>query len=319
MSVCPNLETVALVVTRFGTDMRASHCQILPKVEVQNRDGESTPWSVAGISRGAAELLTLRDGSSAFGGTPNDLSVRQAITDLKARGLKVALYPFLMMDIPQENALPDPYGAEHQEAYGWRGNITCHPAIGRSGTPDQTANVYAQINSFVSGANGYRRMILHYANLAKDLGGVDLFLIGSELGGLSRLRDANNNFPFVDALIALSSEVRSILGVNARITYGADWSEYFGYHPQDGSGDVYFHLDKLWANENIDAVGIDNYMPVSDWRDEDIGLGNPDGFMRSDDLAAMKRAITSGEGFDWYYASDEARRLRQRLPIVDGL
>ena len=30
---------------------------------------------------------------------------------------------------------------------------------------------------------------------------------------------------------------------------------------------VYFHLDPLWADPNIDFIGIDNYMPLSDWRD----------------------------------------------------
>ena len=61
------------------------------------------------------------------------------------------------------------------------------------------------------------------------------------------------------------------------VTYAADWSEYFGHQPDDGSGDVYFHLDPLWANEEIDFIGIDNYMPLSDWRDgethADVGWG----------------------------------------------
>ena len=67
-------------------------------------------------------------------------------------------------------------------------------------------------------------------------------------------------------------------GAECKLTYGADWTEYFGHHPQDGSGDVYFHLDPLWAHPAITAVGIDNYMPLSDWRDEDYGAPNPDGF-----------------------------------------
>ena len=54
---------------------------------------------------------------------------------------------------------------------------------------------------------------------------------------------------------------------DSKIGYAADWTEYFGYHPQDGSGDVFFHLDPLWADDNIDFVGIDNYMPLCDWRD----------------------------------------------------
>ena len=30
---------------------------------------------------------------------------------------------------------------------------------------------------------------------------------------------------------------------------------------------MFFHLDPLWADPEIDFVGVDNYMPLSDWRD----------------------------------------------------
>ncbi|MDB5553091.1 MAG: transfer agent orfg15, like protein, partial [Rhizobium sp.] len=99
----------------------------------------------------------------------------------------------------------------------------------------------------------------------------------------------------------------------------ADWSEYFGYHPQDGSGDVFFNLDQLWAHDAIDAVGIDNYMPLTDFRDEDYVGAQPDDARTSADTAAMTAAITSGEGFDWYYASDADRVARVRTTISDGL
>lgn len=136
--------------------------------------------------------------------------------------------------------------------------------------------------------------------------------------GLTRVRDTGNAFPFVEGLVALAEDVRSILGGGTRITYAADWSEYFGYHPQDGSGDVFFHLDELWASEAIDCIGIDNYMPLSDWRDEDVSGGNPDGAASAYDLVALKAAITGGEGFDWYYASPADRHARVRTPIGDG-
>src|SRR5690606_24401460 len=97
-----------------------------------------------------------------------------------------------------------------------------------------------------------------------------------------------------------------------------DWSEYFGYQPQDGSGDHVFHLDPLWASAAIDAVGIDNYMPLSDWRDGDLSQANPDGFRVPDDLAALQAQITAGEGFDWYYDTEADRSARIRTPITDG-
>ncbi len=317
-ALCPNLERVALVVSWFGTDLRAGHCHVLPGVEVAARREESLEWSVAGMARGQARLVSQLEGP-AFGGTPSDASVRQAIADLRARGLKVYLYPFLMMDIPPGNALPDPYGAAEQAAFPWRGRITCFPGPGMPQSADRADEARAQIAAFAGGSQGYRRMVLHYAALAAAAGGVDGFIIGSELRGLTQLRDAAGAFPFVEELVALAADVRAALGPGAKITYGADWSEYFGYHPQDGSGDVFFHLDPLWASPDIDAVGIDNYMPLADWRDEDLSGPGPDGFRLAEDAGAMAVQIAAGEGFDWFYASEADRRNRVRRPITDGL
>ena len=336
-AVCPNLETVALVVTWFGTDLRAGNCRIVPGVEVAARQGESRAWSVAGIGRAGAHLISHHQGGPAFGGTPDDASVVEAIRDLKARGLKVVLYPFLMMDIAYGNDLTDPYGEAAQPAYPWRGRVTCHPAIGQPATADRSAAARSQINAFCGSAKtddfvingtrvrydgpdeGYRRLVLHYALLAKAAGGIDGFLLGSELRGLTTVRDAANAFPFVEQLIDLAGDVRAILGAGTSLTYGADWSEYFGYHPQDGSGDVFFHLDPLWASSAIDAVGIDNYMPLADWRDEDRASASPDGFRVGDDPVGLEGQITGGEGFDWYYASGADRESRNRSQIADGL
>ncbi|MEN9895783.1 MAG: hypothetical protein RIR97_1635, partial [Pseudomonadota bacterium] len=150
-------------------------------------------------------------------------------------------------------------------------------------------------------------------------GGVSGFLLGSEMPGLTHLRDQTGAFPFVEVLMQLAGDVRAILGPATQITYAADWSEYFGYQPSDGSGEVHYNLDPLWALPSISAVGIDNYMSLSDWRDEDLVEVQPDGFRLADDRAALRRAITSGEGFDWYYDSPAARKARRRTAITDGL
>ncbi|TCT40976.1 baseplate multidomain protein megatron [Martelella mediterranea] len=336
MALCPNLERVALVVSWFGTDLRAGECRILPGVETAARNAESSPWQVNGITRENAHVVSLHEGGPAYGGTPNDAGLIAAIADLKARGLKVFLYPFLMMDVPEGNGLSDPYGASEQAAYPWRGRITCDPAPGLPGTTDRTAAARAEVERFVGTAQagqftqiaggidfdgpetGYRRMVLHYAHLAVAAGGLDGFIIGSELKGLTSIRDENDAFPFVEALTDLAHDVRRVLGPHTALTYGADWSEYFGYHPSDGSGDVYFNLDPLWASDAITAVGIDNYMPLSDWRDEDLGAGNPDGFRICDDPDGLESQIAGGEGYEWYYASDADRAARQRTPITDG-
>ncbi|KQS96496.1 MULTISPECIES: glycoside hydrolase/phage tail family protein [unclassified Rhizobium] len=336
-ALCPNLERVALVVSWFGTDLRAGHCRIVPGVETAVREDESRTWSVSGIGRGGASVVSQNGGGPAYGGTPSDGSVVAAIADLKARGLKVYLYPFVMMDIAAGNTLTNPYGGTGQPAYPWRGRITAHPAPGQAASADKTSAARTQVEAFcgaataadfdISGTSvvstaedeGYRRLILHYALLAQVAGGVDGFIIGSELRGLTQLRDGAGAFPFVEQLVTLAANVRAVLGSSTKLTYGADWSEYFGYHPADGSGEVYYHLDPLWASAAIDAVGIDNYMPLSDCRDGDLVEGNPDGFRVADDAAAMRAMVASGEGYDWYYAGDADRRARVRTPISDGL
>lgn len=315
----PNCGSVALVVSWFGDDLRANHCSLRPKVEQNSTDGEPMPWRVDGLSRGDAERVSYQDGKPAFGGTPSDESVIQAIKHLKNKGLKVVFYPFILMDIPDGNSLPDPWtGAVGQPVYPWRGRITSSSAPQRTGSIDKTRAARAEVTEFFGTPTdwGYRRFILHYANLCKTAGGVDAFCIGSEMRSLTQIRDSRQGFPAVTQLVSLASAVRGILGSRTKIGYAADWSEYFGYHPNDASGDVLFHLDPLWASANIDFVGIDNYMPLSDWRDgaghADAGHGSPYS------LDYLRGNIEGGEGYDWYYASATDRAAQTRTAITDG-
>ena len=312
VALCPNLQHVALVVAWFGDDLRCGNCTIGPRVEAASRDVLGTTWSVMGLGRGSVPVVSYINGGAAYGGTPSDASVLAAITDLKARGLSVTLYPMVMMDVAAGNGLPDPYGATQQAAYPWRGRITCHPAPGQPGSPDKTTTAPTQVSSFVA---NYRPMVLHYANVAVAAGGVDTLVIGSEMVGLTKVRGAGNGFPFVSALVTLAANVRSIVGPATKLTYAADWSEYSGYQPTPG--EKFFHLDPLWASPNIDAVGIDNYMPLADWRD---GHGHDDAALSAAgyDLDYLKGSIAGGEGFDWYYASDADRQAQLRTPITDG-
>jgi hypothetical protein len=310
-ALCPNLEHVALVVSWFGDDLRCGSCAIAPRVEGADRTVEGMSWSVAGITRATAQVVSSHNGGPAYGGTPSDASVLAAIADLKARGLKVTLYPFVLMDVPADNVLPDPYGGAAQSAYPWRGRLTCHPAPGQPGSPDGTASAAAQVADFVP---GYRAMVLHYAGLAVAAGGVDALLIGSELVGLSTVRGAGNSFPFVDALVDLAADVRGVVGPTTKLTYAADWTEYAGCQ---GPAGRFFHLDPLWTSNDIDAVGIDCYFPLADWRD---GEGHADAVLAAtgQELAYLEGNIAGGEGFDWYYASDADRRAQVRTPISDG-
>lgn len=330
-ALCPDLASVALVVSWFGSDLRAGECKVEPRVEFNSA---GAAWRVSGIARSQAGEVSRFDGRPAYGGSPSDNAVLAAIAALKARGLKVLLYPFLLMDIPLANALPDPHGGTTQPAFPWRGTITCHPARDAIGSVDGTPAARAQAEAFAGSLSAsafqpagdsiactssewsWRRMVLHYAHLAVLAGGIDAFLIGSEFVGLTTLRDETGAFPFVDALVALAADTSTVLGPQTALSYGADWSEYFGYHPQDGSDDLLYHLDPLWAHSAISAVGIDNYMPLADWRaGGDPGNANA---ASQFDLQYLTQNITGGEGFDWHYASPADRFAAARTLITDG-
>ena len=109
-------------------------------------------------------------------------------SDLKARGFRVIFYPFILMTAP---GLP------------WRGRIGYFagdvssaasaavaaflgPAATSDFTPDPVNLTVAYSGSPTDYT--YRRMILHYAWLVTIAGGVDLFMLGSELRGLESIR-----------------------------------------------------------------------------------------------------------------------------------
>jgi len=332
----PRCGAVSLVVSWFGQDLRCNLTELKPKVEQTALDGIGMPWAVCGVDRANAEVVPQVGNAPVYGGTPADASVIEAIQAINARGLKAVFYPFILMEQLAGNGLIDPWsGAPEQPSLPWRGRITTSLAPGVSGSPDQTSAAEGEVAQFFGTAapsdfsvsNGdvqytgpnewsYRRMILHYAHLCAAAGGVDAFCIGSELRGLTQIRGAGNSFPAVAAMCQLVSDVRSILGASVKLSYAADWSEYFGYHPQDGSGDVFFHLDPFWAHSDVDFIGIDNYMPLSDWRDgEDHADASWGSIYNPDYLHAN---IEGGEGYAWYYANAQDTQDQLRSPITDG-
>lgn len=334
----PELKAASLVVSWFGSDLRASKCLVQPKVEDPDIEGEEMPWEVAGIDRSVAEVIARgADGRPVYGGTPTDAAVIEAIQAMNAAGKAVMFYPFILMDQQEGNTLPDPYsGEEGQPTLPWRGRITLDLAPHHAGSVDQTSAATDDVvalfgtaqaadftveNGIVSYSGPQEwtlsRFILHYAALCHAAGGVDAFCIGSEMRGLTQIRSARNVFPAVQAFKSLAAEVRALVGPQTKISYAADWSEYFGFQPQDGTGDRLFHLDPLWADPNIDFIGIDNYMPLSDWRD---GVDHADAQDWDDiyNLGYLQSNIEGGEGYDWYYGSDEERAAQIRTPITDG-
>ena len=312
-----NIGGVNLVCSWFGDDLRASTCEIRPKVEAKTgRVLTPNDWSVQGMTRSHADIeaiSTKSGGGVAFGSTPADWSIVEAIVEMgDVNGMDVAFYPFLLMDIPAGNTLPDTdTGAAGQPAYPWRGRITTSlPAV------DKTAAAQTEVDSLfgsvvrgdfsVSGTTvtytgaagdwGYRRFILHYAHLCAAAAGTmttpakfKRFYIGSEMVGVTRIRStasstatASTVYPGVNAMVSLLEEVRALFDAagltSVELSYAADWSEYMSHRPDDGSGDVYYNMDAIWGHADCDHVSFDNYLPISDWRDgtthEDYGTGS---------------------------------------------
>ena len=340
LACCPNLERVALVVSWFGTDLRAGHCEVHPGVERRDKTvkaGTTTEaWRVAGRVRADAHLVSSHEGRPAYGGTPSDRSVVRAIQALKARGLKVTLYPFIMMDVPAGNGRPDPWtGNADQPGYPWRGRISCDPAPGRPGSPDGTAAAGTQVAALFGSAAaahfaiaggeviysgpgewGLNRMALHYAKLSVLAGGVEAILIGSEMAALTRVRAGSGLYPAANAYAALAGEVKAVVGAGALVSYAADWTEY-GSHALEGGAEVRFPLDPLWAAPAIDFIGIDWYAPLADWRDGNAHLDAAE-YESGYETAYLAANVAGGEGFDWYYADEAGRASQTRLPITDG-
>ncbi|WP_371396201.1 glycoside hydrolase/phage tail family protein [Fretibacter rubidus] len=328
----PNCKNISLVISWFGDDLRVGECRIQPAVETGTRLLEGTArWRVCDVTRADAYIVSKdAQGRPNYGGTPSDDSIVKTIRILSDRGFKVMIYPFILMDIPPDNNLPALDGATGQPAFPWRGRISC------ADVDDMTATASDQVTQFfgtatpndfgVSGDNviyngpdemSFRRFILHYAHLAELAGGVERFIIGSEMVGLTTIRSSRTHYPAVTQLMQLAADARTVLRPETKISYAADWSEYFGHHPQDGSGDVTFHLDPLWMHPAIDAVGIDAYFPLSDWRDGTDHL-DADKANSPYDTDYLKANIEGGEGYDYYYADTDARDEQIRTEIFDS-
>ena len=321
----PNNSGVNLIISWFGTDLRASACEFRPKVELKTgRRLLPNPWSVGGLVRSSSEThaVSVVDGSPAFGGTPADFSVVEAIQHMaNVNEQRVNFYPFLLMDIEAGNTLPDTEtGAAGQPIYPWRGRITTSlPAVDKTSTAQTEVNslfgTVAASDFSVSGTAvtfngtstdfGYRRMILHYAHLCAaaansldDSSKFDTFYIGTELRGITQIRSsaasaATGVYPGVDALIALLRDVRGVFddaGLTGSNCLTLLIGQYHSHRPDDGSNDIYYNMDPLWGDPDCDYIAIDNYMPLSDFRDgqnhEDFGTGDVTAYATTGDFAS---------------------------------
>lgn len=122
------------------------------------------------------------------------------LKELKKRNLKIMFYPMFFMDLPGKP---------------WRGHV--------SSSAEAVSNFFHKID-------GYNNFILHYAHLVKAY--ADAFIIGSEIIGITSIRDSANNFPAINELCNLARLVKEIVGNKVQVTYAADWSEY--HHTSGG-------------------------------------------------------------------------------------
>lgn len=314
----PFCKTISVVVSWFtnAVDIGSGLPQIFPCTIYPNGVFENSSntihWYVSGLnetasflSNTATQIPKLPSGASVYSGTPADQSIIRCIADLKSRGYRVVFYPFLLSTF--SGVAPD--GKTY--AYPWRGLITALSADWSSAATTAIAAFFgnAAVNQFTvnntlqtvtySGDSPpvydftYRRMILHYAYLMTMCGGVDLFVLGSEMAGLEGLRGSSWtpggtvsggttswDYPFVASMVTLANDVRTVFN-NAGLTvdtvnyhnliaYSPDWSTWNGVSHSGTYMSTTFngqwpHLDQLFASANINLVSLDNYMPLSDW------------------------------------------------------
>ncbi|WP_440984909.1 baseplate megatron protein TIM-barrel domain-containing protein [Xanthomonas sontii] len=314
-SSLPDCHTVSLVISWFGDDLRVGNCQIKPRIALAPSDVASVSWSpsnwlVDGVTASTATLVTFINdsagGYSVYGSTPSDDSVVEVIRYIKSKGKRIVFYPFVLMDIPSGNTLPNPYGGSSQPINPWRGRVTCYPAPGQSGSPDGTGTAATQVNSFFEREWGFNRFIRHYIGLCAPLFQAgDVFIIGTEMVGVTQVRSSATSYPAVAQLRTLAADVKAAMP-QVLVSYAADWTEYHSRQYPDGT--LNFHLDPLWADSNIDFVGIDNYFPIANIRpSDDPALAY--------DIAYLQSNIEGGELYDWYYVD---RTNNVKAAITDG-
>ena len=112
----PECATVSVVCAWFFDGTTAGACNVFPSTtyiggSFQKAAGGADHWRCSGLTEASAGLIAIptSGGKFIYGGTPSDQSLVRCVQDLKARGLRVVFYPFLL-----STAAGEP----------WRGRIT---------------------------------------------------------------------------------------------------------------------------------------------------------------------------------------------------
>ena len=267
-NIAPNLKYISITVCWFANSLNAGVARIVPKVENKNKP---LNWQVGNYTRKTAEeVLRFKDGELTYGGTPTDKSIIELCDFLKKKSYKIMLTPLIMVD---DKSLQKP----------WHGYIK----------PGNHNSIIEELNHFFKGESGYNKFILHYASLEyngkklKDL--IESFVIGHELKGLTSAKVTNSSdknhitFPGVNHLKYLAAEVKKIVHKDVKLTYSANWGDE--YHHMEGG---FYGLDLLWSDQNIDAVGINAYFPLTDLQQEQINFEK------------IVKGFFTGEGWDYW-------------------
>jgi len=71
----------------------------------------------------------------------------------------------------------------------------------------------------------------------------------------------------VDRVVTLAADVKAIVGGDLRRHLGADWTRNTGAATWSMRTKCVFRSIPLWRHRRSDAIGIDYYAPLADWRD----------------------------------------------------
>ena len=307
---CPHCDYISLAIAWFGSSSDMSQCQIAPKVTYTQKSEVPTGWSVGGLGRGSVGQVKRNNGRPIFGGSPSDQSIINLVSHLKARGFKIMLHPIIVLD--RKHSTGSAYIKARDDLSKNDLTLASNAFFGSGDKDDFSINQSSQTVRWTGNANewSFRRFIYHYAHLCALMGGVDAFLLSSGLEGITKSSSGGGFHPCVDEMVDIASEVKKILP-QSKISYGANQSEYNGYpHGRN----YYFHLDDFWASPNVDFVGVQYFMPLSDWRDN---LPNRDGALTDEiyDIRYLIGNIHGGEEYEWYYASQAGRRAQDRVKL----
>jgi hypothetical protein len=349
----PNLKKVIVEIGWYVNNLNCSITSVMPGVI--NTTTTTTPyeWSVMGLDRSQAYLISQINGLPAYRGTPADQSILNLLLFLTSLQLDIGICMTLLSDVQTTNLLLNPYSNNGagigQPSYTKTDLITVNPAKGFTNTVYGTSSATGQIQSFfgsgeppvsvIFSANGqlnvaltstptfnYSTFVLYYATLLSTFRntfkGISLtdFIIGKSLSGLTSVIDNVGNFAAVSALSDIATTCGALFGSEVAISYAADWDEWQGTGIESPIGFTapntrIFNMDALWVNPAISYIAINANFPTTDWRN--VG-NNFDGlfFDSPSSQPYIVNGLLGNQFFDFFYANETAQINQIRTPIV---